>query len=29
MPDQSVFPFRVQPKTGGGFVILDLPPYVP
>jgi len=29
MPNQSVFPFRVQPKPGGGFVILDLPPYVP
>jgi hypothetical protein len=29
MPDQSEFPFRVQPKAGGGFAILDLPPYVP
>jgi hypothetical protein len=29
MPDQSVFAFRVQPKAGGGFVVLDLPPYVP
>lgn len=29
MPDQSVFPFRVQPRAGGGFVVLDLPPYVP
>jgi hypothetical protein len=29
MPDQSVFAFRVQPKAGGGFIVLDLPPYVP
>jgi hypothetical protein len=29
MPDQSVFAFRVQPMVGGGFVVLDLPPYVP
>ncbi len=29
MPDQSAFAFRVQPKAGGGFVVLDLPPYVP
>ena len=29
MPDQSAFAFRVQPRAGGGFVVLDLPPYVP
>jgi hypothetical protein len=29
MPDQSVFPFRVQPASDGGFAVLDLPPYVP
>jgi hypothetical protein len=29
MPDQSNFAFRVQPKADGGFVVLDLPPYVP
>jgi hypothetical protein len=29
MPDQSTFAFRVQPTAGGGFVVLDLPPYVP
>jgi hypothetical protein len=29
MPDQSTFAFRVQPTEGGGFVVLDLPPYVP
>ena len=29
MPDQSVFAFRVQPQANGGFVVMDLPPYVP
>lgn len=29
MPDQSVFLFRVQPNAGGGYLVLDLPPYVP
>jgi len=29
MPDQSEFSFRLQPKAGGGFIVLDLPPYVP
>jgi hypothetical protein len=29
MPDQSVFVFRVQPLADGGFVVMDLPPYVP
>ncbi|MCX6070428.1 MAG: hypothetical protein NTU91_06160 [Chloroflexi bacterium] len=29
MPDQSTFTFRVQPKAGGGYAVLDLPPYVP
>lgn len=29
MPDQSVFSFWVEPRAGGGYVILDLPPYVP
>lgn len=29
MPDQSVFVFRLQPQADGGFLVLDLPPYVP
>jgi hypothetical protein len=29
MPDQAVFAFRVKPQTDGGFVVMDLPPYVP
>jgi len=29
MPDQSTFAFRVQPRAGGGYVVFDLPPYVP
>ncbi len=29
MPNQSEFPFRLQPEAGGGFLVLDLPPYVP
>jgi hypothetical protein len=29
MPYQSVFVFRLQPQADGGFVVLDLPPYVP
>ena len=29
MPDQSEFPFRLQPEAGGEFIVLDLPPYVP
>jgi hypothetical protein len=29
MPDQSTFSFRVQRDANGGYVVLDLPPYVP
>jgi len=29
MPYESTFTFRARPEADGGFVVLDLPPYVP